>query len=365
MSEITAEQVLEALKTIKDPDKDQNIVNLDMISGLQLKDGHVAFGIEVDVKRGAQLEPVRKAAEQVVHDLPGVLTVTAVLTAERDAKAAPKQTPENQPQNPAATQPAAFQKMDLLGIDSVIAIASGKGGVGKSTTAVNLALAMAAKGKHVGLLDADIYGPSIPLMLGITDKPTQTASGLIAPLENHGIKCMSIGFLVDEATAMIWRGPMATGALEQLVKDVAWGELDCLVIDLPPGTGDIHLTMAQRIPLSGAIIVSTPQDIALADARKGLNMFEKVDIPVFGLIENMSYFNCPHCGERTEIFSHGGAKRESEKLGIDFLGEIPLDIVIRETSDKGEPIVVSDPSSIHSTTYLDIADKIWAKIDTI
>jgi ATP-binding protein involved in chromosome partitioning len=366
MSEITAEQVLEALKTIKDPDQGQNIVDLGMISGLQLKDGHVAFGIEVDAKRGAELEPVRKAAEQVVHDLSGVLTVTAVLTAERKAEAAPEKTPTNQPPNtPSGAQPAAFQKMDLLGIDSVIAIASGKGGVGKSTTAVNLALAMAAKGKRVGLLDADIYGPSIPLMLGITDKPSQTASGLIAPLENYGLKCMSIGFLIDEDTAMIWRGPMATGALEQLIKDVAWGELDCLVIDLPPGTGDIHLTMAQRIPLSGAVIVSTPQDIALADARKGMNMFEKVDIPVFGLIENMSYFNCPHCGERTEIFSHGGARRESEKLGMDFLGEIPLDIIIRETSDNGQPIVVSDPSSIHSTTYLDIADKIWAKIDII
>jgi|LWDU01.1.fsa_nt_gi ATP-binding protein involved in chromosome partitioning len=366
MSEITAEQVLEALKTIKDPDQGQSIVDLGMISGLQLKDGHVAFGIEVDAKRGAELEPVRKAAEQVVHDLSGVLTVTAVLTAEREAEAAPEKTPTNQsPNTPSGAQPAAFQKMDLLGIDSVIAIASGKGGVGKSTTAVNLALAMAAKGKRVGLLDADIYGPSIPLMLGITDKPSQTASGLIAPLENYGLKCMSIGFLIDEATAMIWRGPMATGALEQLIKDVAWGELDCLVIDLPPGTGDIHLTMAQRIPLSGAVIVSTPQDIALADARKGMNMFEKVDIPVFGLIENMSYFNCPHCGERTEIFSHGGARRESEKLGMDFLGEIPLDIIIRETSDNGQPIVVSDPSSIHSTTYLDIADKIWAKIDII
>jgi len=252
--------------------------------------------------------------------------------------------------------------MDLLGIDSVVAVASGKGGVGKSTTAVNLALAMAADGKRVGILDADMYGPSIPRMLGIDDHPEQTASGMIAPLENHGIKSMSIGFLVDEEEAMIWRGPMATGALEQLLTDVAWGELDCLVIDLPPGTGDIHLTMAQRVPLSGAVIVSTPQDIALADARKGLNMFQKVDIPVFGLIENMSYFSCPHCGERTEIFSHGGARKEAEKLGMDFLGEIPLDVVIRETSDGGQPIVVSDPASEHSKSYRDIAEKVWAKI---
>ncbi len=366
MAEITAEQVLAALKEIKDPDSGENIVDSGMIAGLQLKDGHVAFGIEVDAKRGAKLEPLRKEAEKAVHDLPGVLTVTAVLTAEREAapqEQAPQQTSQQAPAGP--PQPAAFQKMDLLGIDAVVAVASGKGGVGKSTTAVNLALAMAANGKRVGLLDADIYGPSIPLMLGITEKPTQTASGLIAPLENHGIKCMSIGFLIDEATAMIWRGPMATGALEQLIKDVAWGELDCLVIDLPPGTGDIHLTMAQRIPLSGAVIVSTPQDIALADARKGLNMFEKVDIPVFGLIENMSYFNCPHCGERTEIFSHGGARREAEKLGIDFLGEIPLDIVIRETSDSGQPIVVSDPASLHTKSYLEIGEKIWSKINAL
>jgi ATP-binding protein involved in chromosome partitioning len=361
MAEITAEQVLTALKEIKDPDSGENIVDSGMIAGLQLKDGHVAFGIEVDAARGAKLEPLRKAAETVVHNLPGVLTVTAVLTAERKATNDPAPA-QPAPSGPPGGQPATFQKMDLLGIDAVVAVASGKGGVGKSTTAVNLALAMAADGKRVGLLDADIYGPSIPLMLGIKDKPSQNAAGLIEPLQNHGIKCMSIGFLIDEGTAMIWRGPMATGALEQLIKDVAWGELDCLVIDLPPGTGDIHLTMAQRIPLSGAVIVSTPQDIALADARKGLNMFEKVDIPVFGLIENMSYFNCPHCGERTEIFSHGGARREAEKLGMDFLGEIPLDIIIRETSDSGNPIVASDPESAHSKAYMDIAKKIWGKI---
>lgn len=357
MSEITSEQVLEALKIIKDPDKGENIVELGMISGLQIKDGHVAFGIEVEADRGPKLEPLRKQAENAVHSLSGVLTVTAVLTAEREP------TKQEQPAgNNVNPGPAAFQKMDLLGIDSVIAVASGKGGVGKSTTAVNLALAMASNGGKIGLLDADIYGPSIPLMLGIDKKPSQTQSGLIAPLENHGIKCMSIGFLIEENTAMIWRGPMATGALEQLIKDVAWGELDCLVIDLPPGTGDIHLTMAQRIPLTGAVIVSTPQDVALIDARKGLNMFQKVEIPVFGLIENMSYFNCPHCGKRSEIFSHGGARKEAEKMGMDFLGEIPLDISIRETSDGGNPIVASDPSSPHSLSYIQIANNIWSKI---
>ena len=305
------------------------------------------------------MEPVRKIAEDSVHALPGVLTVTAVLTAERAPSALP---PQEGPQlMPGQGQMPA--KMDLPGIESIVAVASGKGGVGKSTTSVNLALALAADGKKVGLLDADIYGPSIPRMLGITEDPQQSESGKIAPLDGHGIKCMSMGFLVEEETPVIWRGPMATGALEQLLSDVEWGELDILVVDLPPGTGDIHLSMAQRVPLDGAVIVSTPQDIALADARKGLNMFLKVDVPVFGLIENMSYFNCPRCGERSDIFSHGGAREEAEKLNVDFLGEIPLDIVIRETSDGGNPIVASDPGSPHSGAYMKIAEKVWHSLE--
>ncbi len=359
MAEVTAEQVLEALKVVDDPFKKENIVDLGMIDGLQIKDGHVAFAIEIDPAQGAEMEPIRKIAEDSVHALPGVLTVTAVLTAERAPSAAP---PQDGPQ----LMPGQGQlppKMDLPGIKSVIAVASGKGGVGKSTTAVNLALAMAENGKKVGLLDADIYGPSIPRMLGVTDDPSQSESGKIAPLEGHGIKCMSMGFLVEEETPVIWRGPMATGALEQLLSDVEWGDLDVLVVDLPPGTGDIHLSMAQRVPLDGAIIVSTPQDIALADARKGLNMFVKVDIPVFGLIENMSYFACPHCGERSDIFSHGGAREEAEILDVDFLGEIPLDIVIRETSDGGNPIVASDPGSVHSEAYKNIAEKVWQSLN--
>ena len=244
----------------------------------------------------------------------------------------------------------------------IVAVASGKGGVGKSTTAVNLALALAAAGRRVGLLDADIYGPSMPRMMGISGRPDVTHDKKLVPMSNYGIKVMSMGFLVDEDTPMIWRGPMVMSALEQMMREVVWGELDVLVVDLPPGTGDAQLTMAQRVPLAGAVIVSTPQDIALLDARKGLNMFRKVDVPVLGIVENMSYFVCPHCGERTEIFAHGGARREAERLGVDFLGEIPLDIAIRETSDGGRPIVVAEPDSPHAEAYRAIADKVWAKL---
>ena len=339
-----------------------------MVAGIQIKDGHVAFGIEVDAARGQALEPMRAAAEKAVHALPGVLTVTAVLTAERAAPPPQSQQPAEQAQQEQQGQQGQGG-LELPGIDAIIAVASGKGGVGKSTTAVNLALAMAGGGRKVGILDADVYGPSIPRMLGISGKPDITPSDdgrqQVAPMENHGIKCMSMGFLVDEETPIIWRGPMATGALEQLLRDVAWGELDALVVDLPPGTGDIHLSMAQRVPLTGAVVVSTPQDIALLDARKGLGMFEKVNVPVLGIIENMSYFVCPHCGERSDIFSHGGARAEAEKLGAAFLGEIPLDMAIRETSDGGDPIVVSSPNSPHSQAYRDIAAQVWAAIAAI
>ena len=248
------------------------------------------------------------------------------------------------------------------GIARVVAVASGKGGVGKSTTAVNLALGLAAAGHKIGLMDADIYGPSMPRMMGISGQPSSSDGKNLDPMENYGIKVMSMGFMVEEDTPMIWRGPMVQSALEQMLRDVNWGELDVLIVDMPPGTGDAQLTMAQRVPLTGAIIVSTPQDIALLDARRGLNMFRKVDVPVLGLIENMSYFTCPHCGERSEIFSHGGARAEADKLGMDFLGEIPLHMDIRKTSDSGRPIVVSDPDSEYAKAYRAIADKTWDNI---
>ena len=352
MASPSEREILAALGAVVDPDKGKGIVELCMVSGLQSRDGHVAFAIEVDAARGPALEPLRRAAEKAVYGLPGVASVSAVLTAERP-KAAPS------PRPAAGAPPAQL----LTEIGAVVAVASGKGGVGKSTTAVNLAMAMAALGHRTGLLDADIYGPSLPRMLGIKGKPSATADGQkLKPVESHGVACMSMGFLLDEETPIIWRGPMVMGALEQMMRDVAWGSLEVMIVDMPPGTGDTQLTMAQRVPLAGAVIVSTPQDIALLDARRGYNMFRKVNVPVLGLVENMSYFVCPHCGGQSDIFGHGGARREAEKTGMDFLGEIPLDIAIRETSDGGDPIVVSRPDSLHAKAYLSIAGRIWEKV---
>jgi len=365
MAGVSEQQILDSLKKVIDPDSGKDIVSAGMIRGLQTKDGHVAFAIEVDPDKGAGLEPLRKEAEEVVHDLGGVISATVVLTADRSAQG-PGQgqpSPSGKPPLDHGGAPGGPTPALLPGVAAIVAVASGKGGVGKSTTAVNLALGLAAGGHKTGLLDADIYGPSMPRMMGITGQPSSSDGTTLAAMENYGIKVMSMGFLVEEDTPMIWRGPMVQSALEQMMRDVSWGELDIMVVDMPPGTGDIHLTLAQKVPLTGAVIISTPQDIALMDARKGLNMFRKVGVPVFGLIENMSYFTCPKCGERSEIFSHGGAKIEADRLGIDFLGEIPLDIIIRETSDGGRPIVVSEPESEHALTYRAIADKVWEKIE--
>ena len=365
MAGVSEQQILDSLKQVIDPDSGKDIVSAGMIRGLQTKDGHVAFAIEVDPDKGAGLEPLRKEAEEVVHDLGGVISATVVLTADRSAQG-PGQgqpSPSGKPPLDHGGAPGGPTPALLPGVAAIVAVASGKGGVGKSTTAVNLALGLAASGHKTGLLDADIYGPSMPRMMGITGQPSSSDGTTLDAMENYGVKVMSMGFLVEEDTPMIWRGPMVQSALEQMMRDVSWGELDIMVVDMPPGTGDIHLTLAQKVPLTGAVIISTPQDIALMDARKGLNMFRKVGVPVFGLIENMSYFTCPKCGERSEIFSHGGAKVEADRLGIDFLGEIPLDIIIRETSDGGRPIVVSEPESEHALTYRAIADKVWEKIE--
>jgi len=358
VTDVLEKDVLAALKRVADPDRGQNIVALGMITGLSIREGHVGFAIEVDRARGPKLEPLRRAAEKAVEALPGVLSVSAVLTAEAPPQGAaqPARGHGHAHGAPQAEKPA------VPGVKFIIAVASGKGGVGKSTTAANLALAFAATGRKVGVLDADIYGPSMPRMLGITGKPTSRDGKSLEPMHNFGLACMSMGFLVAEDTPMIWRGPMVQSALSQMLRDVNWGELDVMVVDMPPGTGDAQLTMAQQVPLAGAVIVSTPQDIALLDARKGLNMFRKVDVPVLGFIENMSYFLCPHCGERTDIFSHGGARKEAEKLGTEFLGELPLDVVIRETSDSGRPIVVSDPDSPHAKVYKQMATRIWEKL---
>lgn len=385
MSAITKEQVLETLTKIHDPAAGRSVVDLGMVSGIVIKDGNVGFALEIEPNEAEAKakEPLRAACEQAVMGLPGVTSVTAVLTAERasgaGATGAPRQVAQGpgnmgpgnmgpgnmSPERGPAAGPAGLGgKPELPGVAHIVAVASGKGGVGKSTTSTNLALALAARGQRVGVLDADIYGPSQPRMLGITGKPNSPDGKRLTPMENFGIKVMSMGFLVDEDAPMIWRGPMVQSAIQQMLNDVAWGELDYLIVDLPPGTGDAQLTMAQRVPLAGAVIVSTPQDIALLDARKALNMFRKVDVPVLGIVENMSYFACPHCGERSDIFSHGGARETAEKYGVDFLGEIPLDIQIRENSDRGRPPVVSAPDGPQARCYLDVADAVIAKLDS-
>ncbi len=355
MATVTEREILDALAHIRDPEKGGDLVSLGMISGIIVRDGNVGFAIEVEPERGPRLEPLRKAAEAAVEALPGVLSVTAVLTAEAKPRAAA-------PPQPAPAPAAAARGGLVPGCKAIVAVASGKGGVGKSTIAANLALALHANGLAVGVLDADIYGPSMPRMLGISGRPSSKDGKILTPMQNYGIKCMSIGFLVPEDTAMIWRGPMVMSALQQMLRDVDWGELDIMIVDMPPGTGDAQLTMAQQVALAGAVIVSTPQDIALIDARRGLSMFTKVNVPVLGIIENMSYFLCPHCGERSEIFAHGGARREAARLDTEFLGEVPLDLAIRETSDDGRPITVSQPGSAHALLFREIAARLWQKV---
>jgi ATP-binding protein involved in chromosome partitioning len=353
MAQITESEILKALRNVKDPDKGNDIVSLGMVSGVINKDGNVGFTIEVDAARGQAMEPVRKSAEAAVAALPGVLSVTAVLTAQSGR---PQATQNKQP------QPGQQKAKLLADIGAVIAIASGKGGVGKSTTAINLALAMSQAGHRTGILDADIFGPSLPLLLGITERPESPDGKKLLPIEKLGLQCMSIGFMVPADSPMIWRGPMVMGALEQMMADVLWDNLDVLIVDMPPGTGDTQLTMSQRVALSGVVIVSTPQDLALIDARKGLNMFRKVEVPILGIVENMSYFECPHCGERSDIFTHGGAHRTADEMGVDFLGEVPLDMAIREGSDNGRPVVAADPDGVHARIYRAIAENLWDKV---
>lgn len=342
------EKILDALRTVIDPVSGQDVVSASMVSGLVIRDTCVGFVLEVDPAAARTQEPLRAAAEAAVSALPGVSAVTVVLTAERPPSASAPQ-----PASPAAPS----KGEGLKSVRHIIAVASGKGGVGKSTVAANLALGLRAQGLSVGLLDADIYGPSVPKLMGLTGKPHSDGS-ILYPMDAYGLKTMSIGMLVNQDTAMIWRGPMATSALTQMMSDVAWGALDVLVIDMPPGTGDIQLTLAQRVPLSGAVIVSTPQDLALIDARKAISMFQKVNVPLLGVIENMSVFICPHCGSSSHIFGHGGARETAENLNAPFLGEIPLVMEVREGSDTGRPITVESQGSPAAQAFLDIARQV-------
>jgi ATP-binding protein involved in chromosome partitioning len=349
MAAATRESVLDALGRVTDPASGKSVTEAGLIQGLVLRDGHVGFSVEVPAAQGPKAEPLRKAAEAAVAALPGVLSVTAVLTAHQDSRPAHSHR-HGAPEGAAAAKPAG-----IPGVTSIIAVASGKGGVGKSTVAVNLALGLSKLGLKTGLLDADIYGPSVPRLLDIREKPRSRDGKVLEPIEKLGLKVMSIGFLIKEDEPMIWRGPMVMSALTQMLTDVAWAPLDVLVVDMPPGTGDAQLTMAQRVPLKGAVIVSTPQDLALIDARKGLAMFRKTQVPILGIVENMSAFVCPHCGGTSHIFGHGGARETARELGAPFLGEIPLVPKIRETSDAGTPIVALAPDSPEAEAFLNLA----------
>src|SRR5262245_16198440 len=365
MAGLTEADVAKALAGVRDPASQKSVTEAGLIEGIAVRGGHVSFAIEVPPERGAESEPLRKACEAAVEKLPGVLSVTAVLTAhrERGARPAPQRPgrPVAHAHGHAHAHEAPNVAKGLAGVKAVIAVASGKGGVGKSTVAVNLALGLQALGLKTGLLDADIYGPSVPRLLAIKEKPRSDGKTL-KPIERYGLKAMSIGFLVNEDTPMIWRGPMVMSALTQMLGDVEWAPLDVLVVDMPPGTGDAQLTLAQRVPLKGAIIVSTPQDLALIDARKGLAMFKTTAVPVLGIVENMSTFHCPHCGKESHIFGHGGARETAAQLGTDFLGEIPLVPSIRETSDAGTPIVAKEPNSPEARAFLELAERVREKL---
>jgi ATP-binding protein involved in chromosome partitioning len=371
---VTQQQVLDALANVASP-RGVALTNANVLSAISVTDGKVFFSINVDAAEARAWESVRAQAETAVRAIPGVSVAMIALTAERKAGAATSPPPSAAaPPSPRrhahGVQPVSAHKppqgaaspmsrqAEIPGVAAVIAVASGKGGVGKSTTALNLALGLRDLGLRVGLLDADIYGPSVPRLTGIHEKPKLNDDRKMIPIPRFGLSIMSIGFLVEEDTAMIWRGPMVMSAITQMLRDVAWGTLDILVVDMPPGTGDAQLTLAQNVPLKGAVIISTPQDLSLIDARRGLAMFKKVNVPVLGIVENMSYFQCPHCGTRSDIFGHGGARHEAERLGVPFLGEIPLHMSIRATSDSGNPVVASEPDGPHAAIYRAIGTKV-------
>jgi len=358
---VSKQQVLAALAKVPSPDGTP-LTDARVLSDVVVSDGKVFFSLTVDASAVKAWESVRKAAEEAVRGVAGVQSALVALTAERSSGAAARGPQPAQPQPRAAAHPADKVQPGIPGVDAVIAVASGKGGVGKSTTAVNLALGLRDLGLKVGMLDADIYGPSLPKLLAIKEKPQTIGGTRLKPIDRYGLTVMSIGFLIDEETPMIWRGPMVMSAITQMLREVEWGKLDVMVVDMPPGTGDAQLTIAQQVPLKGAVIVSTPQDLALIDARRGVAMFKRVNVPVLGVVENMSYFLCPSCGTRSDIFSHGGARHEAERLGVSFLGEVPLHMTIREKSDAGLPVVATAPDGEHARIYRDIATKVLAQL---
>lgn len=356
---ITEQDVVTALSSVPGPDGRTPLPKSGALSGVSVQGDKIYLSIAVDPAKAAAFETMRLAAEDAVKSLPGIEAVVATLTAERPSGAGPSGA------SPGPKAQAARARAGLPGVRDIIAVASGKGGVGKSTTAANLALALQAWGLKVGLLDADIYGPSAPRLFALAGRPDILDGKIMKPLEAYGLKVMSIGFLIDDATPVIWRGPMVMSALQQMLREVAWGDLDMLVVDMPPGTGDAQLTLAQSVPLAGAVIVSTPQDLALIDARRAAAMFRRVDVPVLGVIENMSTFICPHCGGRSDIFGHGGAREEAAQLGVPFLGEVPLTMDLRERSDAGLPIVATAPDSEIAGVYRAVAAKLRQSIAAI
>src|SRR6188474_209232 len=358
---VSKDQILAALAKVPSPNG-VALPDARVLSDVVVSDGKVFFSLTVDAAAVKAWEPVRKAAEDAVRAISGVQSALVALTAERSgASGSQPQRPVGQ-SAPRPAHPADKVQPGIPGVDAVIAVASGKGGVGKSTTAVNLALGLRDLGLKVGMLDADIYGPSLPKLLAIREKPQTIGGTRLKPIERYGLTVMSIGFLIEEETPMIWRGPMVMSALTQMLREVEWGTLDIMVVDMPPGTGDAQLTMAQQVPLKGAVIVSTPQDLALIDARRGIAMFRRVNVPVLGIVENMSTFICPHCGTRSDIFGHGGARKEAERLGVPFLGEVPLEMTIREKSDSGLPVVATEPDGPHARIYREIAAKVRDQI---
>ena len=353
MADTISDRIMGELSQIAVDGLDGDLVSLGLVSEITETEGKVIFSITVPDEFRGNFDPIREDAQGRVEAMDGIETALVVLTAAVDAPAAAEQPPQLKTSRPVGRDLRPMASA-IPGVGAVVAIASGKGGVGKSTAAANIALALSSLGLRVGLLDADIYGPSIPRLMGAKGQ-LDIVDGRIIPMTTHGIKVMSMGFMMEEDKPVIWRGPMIVTALMQMVHETNWGTLDVLILDMPPGTGDAQLTMAQQVPMAGAVIVSTPQDLALIDARKGLKMFQDVDVPILGIIENMSYFVCPHCGETSDIFSHGGAKDEAIRLGVPFLGAIPLHIDIRKHSDQGIPTVIADPDGPHTKIFKSIA----------